>query len=161
MQESTAAPAQQFGTGSATIADIIGLAAERYGEQPAARFKRDGEWCDVSYTQLSETVSEIARGLIDLGLDAGDRVALLCTTRVEWTYADFAITAAGAVVVPIYPTNSPEECAWVIGNSEAVAVVCEDAEQVAKVVAVRERLPALRHLVVVDPSGDTADAVPL
>src|SRR5215217_5511249 len=154
MQESTAAPAQQFGTGSATIADIIGLAAERYGEQPAARFKRDGEWCDVSYTQLSETVSEIARGLIDLGLQAGDRVALLCTTRVDWTYADFAITAAGAVVVPIYPTNSPEECAWVAGNSESRFIVCEDASQVAKIVAVRDQLPKLEAIIAIDPCED-------
>src|ERR1700712_2005929 len=103
MHETTSGPTQ-FGTGSVTIADIVSLAAERYGEQPAARFKRDGDWTDVSYTQLGAAVSEIARGLIDLGLAAGDRVALLCTTRVEWTYADFAISAAGAVVVPIYPT---------------------------------------------------------
>ena len=126
MQETTAGPAHG-GTGSVTIADIVSLAAERYGERPAARFKRDGEWREVSYTELGETVSEIARGLVDLGLEPGDRVALLCTTRVEWTYADFAITSAGAVVVPIYPTNSPEECAWVAGNSESRFLVCEDA----------------------------------
>ena len=118
MQETTAGPAHG-GTGSVTIADIVSLAAERYGERPAARFKRDDEWREVSYTELGETVSEIARGLVDLGLQQGDRVALLCTTRVEWTYADFAITSAGGVVVPIYPTNSPEECAWVAGNSES------------------------------------------
>ncbi len=152
MQESTAAPTHPFGTGSVTIADIIGLAAERYGQQPAARFKRDGEWCDVSYTELSETVSEIARGLIDLGLQAHDRVALLCTTRVEWSYADFGITCAGACVVPIYPTNSPEECAWVAGNSESRFIVCEDASQVAKIVAVRDELPKLEAIIAIEPA---------
>src|SRR3954451_6767759 len=151
MQQTTRRPAQ-FGTGSATIADIVSLAAERYGEQPAARFKREGEWTDVSYRELGEIVSEIARGLIDLGLNAGDRVALLCTTRVEWTYADFAITAAGACVVPVYPTNSPEECAWVAGNSEARFVVCEDASQVAKIVAVRDQLPKLEAIIAIEPS---------
>src|SRR3954469_25692425 len=151
MQETTAGPAHG-GTGSVTIADIVGLAAERYGEQPAARFKRDGEWCNVSFTQLHETVSEIARGLIDLGLQAGDRVALLCTTRVEWTYVDFAITAAGGVVVPVYPTNSPDECAWVAGDSESRFVVCEDASQVAKIAAVRDRLPALQEIVAIEPA---------
>src|SRR3954449_8006182 len=156
MQESTAAPTPQFGTGSVTIADIVGLAAERYGEQPAARFKRDGEWCDVSYTQLHETVYEIARGLIDLGLDAGDRVALLCTTRVEWTYADFGITTAGGVVVPIYPTNSPEECAWVAGNSQSRFIVCENAEQVAKIAAVRGELPDLEAIVSIEPGAEGA-----
>ena len=81
----------------------------------------------------------------------GDRVALLCTTRVEWTYADFAITSAGAVVVPIYPTNSPEECAWVAGNSESRFVVCEDAEQVAKIAAVRAELPKLEAIISIEP----------
>ena len=117
MQETTAGPAYG-GTGSVTIADIVSLAAERYGERPAARFKRDDEWRELTYRELAETVSEIARGLVDLGLQPGDRVALLCTTRLEWTFADFAITSAGGVVVPIYPTNSAEECAWVAGNSE-------------------------------------------
>src|SRR5829696_3570283 len=157
MQQTTPGPTHG-GTGSATIADIVGLAAERYGERPAARFKRDGEWREISYTQLGEIVSEIGRGLIDLGLAPGDRVALLCTTRVDWTYADFAITAAGAVVVPIYPTNSPEECAWVAGNSESRFVVCEDASQVAKIVAVRDQLPKLEAIISIDPADD---AMPL
>src|SRR3954453_22592821 len=153
MQQTTGGQAR-FGTGSATIADIVSLAAERYGERPAARFKRDGAWTDISYTAPGETVSEIARGLIDLGLAPGDRVALLCTTRVEWSYADFAITAAGAVVVPISPTNSPEECEWVAGNSESRFIVCEDAAQVAKIVAVRDRLPKLEAIISIEPCED-------
>ena len=134
MEPSTAAASQQT-TGSTTIADMLGLAAERFKERPAVKFKRDGAWHDVSFADLGEIVSEIARGLIDLGLAPGDRVALLCTTRPEWTYADFAITSAGGVVVPVYPTNSASECAWVIGNSESRFVVCEDASQVAKAVS--------------------------
>ena len=97
----------------------------------------------MSYEELGRTVSEIARGLIDLGIEPGERVSLLCSTRPEWTSCDFAISSAGAVVVPIYPTNSPSECEWVAGNSESVAIVCEDAAQVAKIVEVRENLPAL------------------
>ncbi|HET6549146.1 MAG TPA: AMP-dependent synthetase/ligase [Solirubrobacter sp.] len=153
MQETTAQPARG-GTGSATIADIVGLAAERYGEQPAARFKRDGDWREVSYAELGEITSEVARGLIDLGMAPGDRVALLCTTRVEWTYADFGITSAGGVVVPIYPTNSPEECAWVAGNSESRFSICEDPGQVAKIVAVRDQLPKLEAIVAIEPAAD-------
>jgi hypothetical protein len=71
---------------------------------------------------------------------------------VEWTFADFAITAAGGVVVPIYPTNSPEECAWVAGNSESRFILCEDASQVAKIVAVRSRLPKLEEIVAIEPA---------
>jgi long-chain acyl-CoA synthetase len=161
MESSTAVAAHERATGSSTIADLIEIAAERFGDSPAIRHKRDGEWNDVSYAELGEIVSEVGRGLIDLGIEPGDRVAILCTTRPEWTYADFGITSAGAVVVPIYPTNSPEECQWVAGNSESRAIVCEDDSQVAKIRAVRGDLPALETIIVVDPSGDVGDAIAL
>src|SRR5690349_19595413 len=148
-------------TGSKTIADLCGRAAEQFADRIAIKHKVDGEWRDVTFAQLGEIVTEIGLGLIALGLQPGERVSILCNTRPEWTYADFAISSAGGVVVPIYPTNSPEECEWVAGNSESVAVVCEDASQVAKIVAVRERLPALRTIVVIDAAGETADAISL
>src|ERR687895_1038293 len=161
MESSTALAAHERATGSNTIADLIELAAEHYGDSPAIRYKREGAWEDVSYAELGEIVSEVGRGLIDLGIEPGDRVAILCQTRPEWTYASFGITSTGAVAVPIYPTNSPEECLWVAGNSEARAIVCENAEQVAKIRAVQNDLPALETVIVIDPSGDVGDAIPL
>ena len=154
MEQSTAAPASR-GTGSVTIADLMGLATERHPDRVAVRAKRDGGWRDVTYAEVGEIVSEIARGLIDLGLERGDRVALLCTTRPEWTYVDFAITSAGGVVVPIYPTNSPAECRWVAGNSESRFVVCENAEQAAKIAAVRDELPAVEQVIAIEPADGT------
>ena len=148
-------------TGSKTIADLLPRAAEQFADHVALRHKVDGEWRDVTYAEVGEIVREIGLGLIDIGIAPGERVSLLCNTRPEWTYCDFAISGAGGVVVPIYPTNSPEECEWVAGNSESVAIICEDASQVAKILAVRENLPALRTIVVIDPAGDTADAIPL
>src|SRR3954471_12378343 len=142
-----AGTAPQQSTNSKTIADLLPKAAELYGDKVAQKHKVDGEWRDVTFRQVNEISGEIARGLIDLGLRKGDRVCLLGNTRVEWSWCDWAITMAGAVVVPIYPTNSPEECEWVIGNSDAVAIVCEDASQLAKVVEVRDRLPKLEHLI--------------
>jgi long-chain acyl-CoA synthetase len=161
--EATTAPAATESTGSKTIADLLPRAAEQYADRVAVKWKDQdaGEWRERTFAEVGEIVFEIGRGLIDLGIEPGQRVALLCNTRPEWTYADFAITTAGAVVVPIYPTNSPEECEWVAGNSEAVAIVCEDAAQVAKIAAVRERLPDLQHVIVVDPAGDVGDAVAL
>src|ERR671916_1589149 len=150
MESSTAGASQS--TGSTTIADMLGLAAERYGDRPAVRYKRDGEWRDVPFAELGEIVSEVARGLIDLGLQPGERVSLLCSTRPEWTYADFAITSAGGVVVPIYPTNSPSECAWVAANSESRFIVVENAEQAAKIAEVRGELPALEQVIAVEPA---------
>ncbi len=156
-----AGTAAAHSTGSKTIADLMARAAEQFADRVALRHKVDGAWRDVTFAEVGEIVREIGLGLIDLGIAPGERVSLLCNTRPEWTYCDFALTSVGAVVVPIYPTNSPEECEWVAGNSESVAIVCEDASQLAKVAAVRDSLPALRTIVVIDPAGDTADAIAL
>jgi long-chain acyl-CoA synthetase len=153
MESSTAAPSS---TGSSTIADLMGLAVERYADQPAVSFKRGDEWVDLSYREVGEIVSEVARGLIDLGLVPGDRAAILCSTRPEWTYASFGISSAGGVVVPIYPTNSPEECEWVAGNSESRFLFAEDAEQAAKIAQVRDKLPNLEEVIVLDGSAEGA-----
>ena len=152
MEATTATTPIEASTGSKTIADLLALAAQKHAHKVAVREKVDGEWRDRTYAEVGEIVREIALGLIDLGIEAGERVSILCGTRAEWSYSDFAITSTGAVAVPIYPTNSPEECEWVVGNSGACAVICEDADQVAKIVAVRERLPDLRHIIVIDPS---------
>jgi long-chain acyl-CoA synthetase len=158
MESSTASPQS---TGSRTIADLMSLAAERHGDRPAVMFKQGDEWTQVSYREVGEIVSEIARGLIDLGLAPGERAAVLCSTRPEWTYASFGISSAGGVVVPIYPTNSPEECEWVASNSESRFIFCEDASQIAKIAQVRDRLPDLEAVIVIDGSGDAGDAISL
>ncbi len=154
--EATTAPSA---TAAQTIADLIPHAAERYGDRVAVRYKRDGDWHDVSYAELNEIVGEIALGLIDLGIEPGERVCILANTRPEWSYADLAITSAGAIVVPIYQTNSAEECHWVISDSDACAIVCEDVQQLAKVAAIRDTLPHLRTIIVIDPSSG-ADTTP-
>src|SRR3712207_4581433 len=107
MEATTAPAAAKQYTGSNTIADLLPKAAELYGDKPAVRHKdpASGEWKDVSFREVGEIVSEIGRGLIDLGIQPGDRVSLLCNTRPEWTYADFGISTAGGVVVPVYPTK--------------------------------------------------------
>ncbi len=143
-------------TGSQTIAGLIPFAVAEHADKPAVRFKRDGAWHDVSYAELGEIVQEVGLGLIDLGIEPGERVCILANTRPEWTYVDMGASSAGAVVVPIYQTNSPEECQFVIADSGAIAIVCEDAEQLAKIAAVREQLPNLRHVIVMDPPAGEA-----
>jgi long-chain acyl-CoA synthetase len=145
------ASATESTTGSSTIADLISRSADEHGERVAIRYKQDGEWHDVTYARFAEIAREIGLGLIDLGVEAGDRVCILANTRPEWSYADMAITSTGAVVVPIYQTNSPEECLWVISDSGATAIVCENDEQLAKIAEIRERVPSLRTVVVMDP----------
>jgi long-chain acyl-CoA synthetase len=158
MEAGTAAAS---GTGSKTMADLAARAAEKYGDNPALRHKVGDEWEDVSYADMGKTVSEIGRGLIDLGLQQGEKVSILAHTRPEWTYANLAILAAGTVSVSIYQTNSAEECHYVLEHSESKAVFVEDAEQLAKVREVQDRLPHLKHIVMIDPSGDVGDAITL
>jgi long-chain acyl-CoA synthetase len=141
-------------TGSRTIADLIAHSAVEHAEHVAVRYKRDGAWQDVTYAQLADIVQEVALGLIDIGIQPGERLCILANTRPEWSYVDMAATAAGAVVVPIYQTNSPEECLWVISDSDACAVVCEDQEQLEKIAAIRDQLPNLRTVIVIDPPAD-------
>jgi long-chain acyl-CoA synthetase len=149
-------------TGSKTMADLLPLAAARYADATALKHKAGDEWIETSYAELGGAVSETARGLIDLGLEHGDKVSIVSHTRPEWTYANFAILSAGLVSVSIYQTNSAEECEYVLEHSESRAVFVEDAEQLAKVLAVRDRLPKLEHIVIFDPSGDhDGDAIPL
>jgi long-chain acyl-CoA synthetase len=144
-------------TGSRTIADLVANSAVEYAEQIAVRHKHDGVWQDVTYTQLADIVQQIGLGLIDIGIQPGERLCILANTRPEWSYVDMAATAAGAVVVPIYQTNSPEECLWVISDSDACAVVCENEEQLAKIAAIREQVPNLRTVIVIDPPPSAAD----
>ena len=138
-----------------TIARSAVTAAERYGDRPALRHRSGDGWTEVTFGQAAEVVEEAALGLLTLGVQPGDRVCLLANTRVDWTYASLAVSSTGCVVVPIYPTNAPEECEWVAGNSEARVIICEDAGQVAKITQVRDALPALEAIVVIDgPAGD-------
>jgi long-chain acyl-CoA synthetase len=147
------------GTKSATLADLLPLSAKRYGKAPAVRFKQGDAWVDRSFDQVLETVRSLSLGLINLGVLKGDKVSILANTRPEWTYFDFAALSAGAVVVPIYQTNSPEECQYVLENSDAKVVVVENDEQMEKIRAVRDRLPLLQH--VVRMSGTSEDAISL
>src|SRR5437763_1467058 len=154
---------KEASTGSTTMCDLASLAASKHGRGIALRHKVGDEWVDVTFEELGEVVSEIARGLIDLGIEHGDRVSLLCNTRPEWTYSNLAILAAGAASVSIYQTNSPEECHYVLHHSESRAVFVEDQEQLAKIREVEDDLPNLEFVIVIEPSGrgDAGDAISL
>lgn len=136
-----------------TISALPAFAASRFAERPAQRFQSGGEWRDVTFAELNDIAREIAFGLVARGVGAGDRVAVLAETRAEWLQVEYGIATAAAVLVPIYPSSSVAEVEWVLADSGAVAVVVENATQLAKVEAVRDRLPALRHVVVLDDGG--------
>ena len=138
-----------------TIASLVLEAAERY-RGTAMRSPEAGEWKRTSYPQLGADVRAVAKGLIALGVEPGDRVAILSNTRAEWTIADFGAICAGAVVVPVYQTNSPEECEYVLDHSGATALFCEDGVQLEKLAEIRSALPGLKQVFRFDGEGDDA-----
>jgi long-chain acyl-CoA synthetase len=141
-------PAAESATGSKTTADLLPLAAKVHGPKQAIMFKDDsGQWVTKTYAEVGDIVRDLSLGLIDLGIEKGDKVSILGNTRPEWTYFDFAALSAGATVVPIYQTNSPEECQYVLENSDARAVVVEDDEQLSKILAIRDRCPKLEYII--------------
>ena len=144
------------GTNSKTIADLLPRAAAMYGSAVAVKYKEGESWVDRSFDEVLEIVRPLAFGLVTLGVEKGDRVSILGNTRPEWTYFDFAALSIGATVVPIYQTNSPEECRYVLDNSDSKVVVVEDAEQLEKVRAVRDQLPQLEHIVLMTGSAEDA-----
>ncbi len=144
-------------TGSRTIADLFPLAVRKHGPNKALLYKDEsGQWVSKTYTEVGEIVRQLALGLIDLGIEKGDKVSILANTRPEWTYFDFAALSVGATVVPIYQTNSADECQYVLENSDAKAVIAEDDGQLAKINAVKGNCPKLEHVIRMEGEGGGA-----
>ena len=120
-----------------------------FADRTAFRFRQAGVWQVLTWGQAHQAAREIAAGLLSLGLERGDRVALLCQTRLEWLLCDVAIAMAGLVSVPIYPSNTAEQCSFLLGDSGARAVIAEDDQQIAKLMfAAPSRRPL--HILRVD-----------
>ncbi|MBF9132527.1 long-chain fatty acid--CoA ligase [Plantactinospora sp. S1510] len=113
----------------------------------------DGEWTDITCRQFRDEVVALARGLVAAGITPGARVGLMCRTRYEWTLTDYAIWAAGAVTVPIYDTSSPEQVAWILSDSGAVACVLETNAHAVALSGIRDRLPNLEQVWQIELGG--------
>ena len=102
-----------------SIPQMFFTRAATRGHQPAQLFKRGGTWQTLSWQTFSERVRMIANGLLALGLQIGDRVAILANSRAEWVQCDLGILAAAGITVPVYPSSTAEQSAYVLQNSEA------------------------------------------
>ena len=147
------------------IADTINRrfaeAARKYPDRPALSYKPGGSkaWEMLTYQMVADQVKQVSLGLRAMGVERGDRVALLSENRPEWAICDLATQAAGAVTVPIYPTLPASQVAHILADSGAKAVVVSDAKQMAKIVGLRDTLPNLAVLVTLDTDGSGKDGV--
>ncbi|MFQ5898890.1 MAG: AMP-dependent synthetase/ligase [Candidatus Methylomirabilia bacterium] len=132
-----------------TLARMFWNRVEKGGERPAQMLKRGGQWQNLTWAQVGESVRELALGLLQLGRKKGEAVGLLSTSRAEWVQADFAIFSAGCVTVPIYPTYTPEQIAYIVNDSEAKTLIVENPEQLAKTLEVRSKMQGLEQIVVI------------
>jgi long-chain acyl-CoA synthetase len=132
------------------VPDLLATNVAEYGDQVGLRRRVDGQWRDVTWKEFGDEVASVARGLIASGVEAGDRVALQAKTRYEWTVLDFAIWAAGGVVVPIYDSSSADQVAWILSDSGAAALVVETAEHADAVDSIRSEAPDLKSVFVID-----------
>src|SRR5437667_2187741 len=133
---------------SETLGTMFWDRVEKSGGGPAQMFKRHSAWTTLTWREVGEIVREVALGLIALGRQPGDAVALLSTSRAEWVQADFAIFSAGCITVPVYPTYPPDLIAYVVNDSGARTIIVEDPGQLAKVLEVRDKTPGLEHIIV-------------
>ncbi|MYQ43586.1 AMP-binding protein, partial [Streptomyces sp. SID4985] len=124
---------------------------------PSATGTGPDEWKSLTWSQAAGRVYAIAAGLIELGIESEQRVALASSTRVEWILADLGILCAGGATTTVYPQTNSDESAFILSDSESRVLIAEDAAQVAKAVERRAELPALTKVVVIDPEGVETD----
>jgi len=144
-----------------TIPILFRRQVERYGERAALLHKRDGAYQPLSWNEYGRRVRDFALGLIALGLEPRQQVALLSENCPEWVIADLAILSAGAVNVPIYMTLTPKQIEYLLSDSESRIVIVSNAPQLDKVLKAKPNLPLLRHIICIEcpePRPDPGDA---
>ncbi len=132
-----------------TLADLYKVAVA-HGKPDAILTKESGAYAPISSSELERRVINLHLALRAAGIDRGDKCAMIAENRWEWAVADFAMMTAGIISVPIYPTLPPEQVRYLVDHSRAKAIFCSTGEQVEKVLEVRDRLPALEHVISFD-----------
>ena len=155
MQEHVAPPLVEPTT-EGSLADLPARNAANNPANVAFSRKEGADWVDVTAGEFNDDVRGVAKGLVAAGITPGDRVAIMCKTRYEWTLTDFAVWTAGGVTVPIYETSSAEQVAWILEDSGASGIMLETPSHQATLDEVRGELSGLDHVWQVD-AGAIAD----
>lgn len=136
-----------------TLPKLLLEKAQLYRSRVAMREKFKGIWQEISWNEYLEKVHEFCLGLAELGMKKGDNASILGENCPEWIFADLAIQSLGGVSVGIYPTNSVDQVKYILDHSESRFVIVKDQEQADKVLEVKEELPLLHKIIVIDMKG--------
>ncbi|HYC51229.1 MAG TPA: AMP-binding protein, partial [Gemmatimonadaceae bacterium] len=140
-----------------TLNKLFFDAMEKFNKPDALQFKKDGTYRPISSRELADQVRQVALGLRELGIQRGDRVAILSETRPEWAIVDFACLTAGLTDVPVYPTLPAEQIPHIVNDSGAVAIFTSNTEQSAKIAQVRGQLKSIRHVIGFSPAKQAGE----
>ena len=122
----------------------------------AYRFKREGHWRGITWTETVAKTTEFSRALMAWGAAKGDRIGVLSVTSIEWVIADLGIVSAGCVTVGIYPNNTAADCKYVLNHAEIGILLLENDAQLEKILSVRDELPALKTIVNINGESDSS-----
>src|SRR3954471_10248692 len=136
-----------------TIADLPFHVMGRYQSAPVVGSARGGEIHSVTGKEFFDGIRETSLGLTALGMDAGERVAIMSESRPEWLTVDLAVIAGGAIPVPIYPTLSAGQVRYILEDSAATIAVVSTRHQLEKIQEIRHQLPSLQAVVVIDAAA--------
>ncbi len=143
-------------TKARSFVDVFEATVASRTNRTATKQKRDGRWVDTTWTELAQRVRDVSDALASLGVVKGDRVSIIGETTTEWILADLGIMGAAAITVPIYQSNRPADCQYILADAGAKFVFCDSDAQVAKIREVRDQLPALQG--VIRFTGEPRDA---
>lgn len=131
-----------------TLVQVLQYAQEKHGKKAAFHYKQAGKWTSVSYQDVAQRIRYVALGLNKIGINHGDRVSVMAESCVDWIVADFGSLSTGAADVPIYPTLTPKQAAYIIKDSGSQVIFVSDEKQLKKVLEVIDELPQLKKIVV-------------
>ncbi len=141
-------------TPARSVARMLVDRVEKSPRREALRFPTDHGWESLTWEQVGAQSFDLAAGLLALGLSNEQRVAIICSTRYEWILADLAVMCSGGATTTVYPSTEPEDVAFIVANSGSRFVFVEDADQLAKLRSVRDQLPDVDKVILVDGDGD-------
>ena len=142
-----------------TLPKIFFDAIDNRARPDALMFKRAGEWVPISHAEIERRVAGLAAALTRLGVERGDRVAILSENRPEWAIADYAVLGMGAALVPIYSTLPANQIAYILADCETKVVIVSSREQCEKIAEIRAEVPGLQHVVALDDYETTGEVL--